>query len=73
MKTKINSWSDMYNDPQNVIESRILHLEDMKRRPVFNGEFDAAREGERRLCEDEILYARFRIEYARISNNKNER
>jgi len=46
---------------QHVVESRTLHMEEMKRRPEFGGEWDSAREGERRLCEDEIAYARLRI------------
>lgn len=61
MKRLIRSCSDRDTNMQHIVESRTLHMEDMKRRPEFGGEWDSAREGERRLCEDEIAYARFRI------------
>ena len=60
MKRLIHSCSDMDANMQHVVESRTLHMEDMKRRPEFGGEWDSAREGERRLCE-EIAYARLRF------------
>jgi len=55
---------------QHVVESRTLHMEDMKRRPEFGGEWDSAREGERRLCEDEIAYARLRIANTKANFSK---
>ena len=61
MKRLIRSCFDRDANMQHVVESRTLHMEDMKRRPEFGGEWDSAREGERRLCEDEIAYARLRI------------
>ena len=61
MKRLIRSCFDRDANMQHDGESRTLHMEDMKSRPDFGGEWDSAREGERRLCEDEIAYARWRI------------
>jgi hypothetical protein len=59
-KVSARAMSDLA-DHQHTLESRRLHLDDMKRRPLFDGEYDKAREAERRLCEDEISHALFCI------------
>ena len=61
MKRIVRRCFDRNADHQHTLESRRLHLDDMKRRPLFDGEYDQAREGERRLCEDEISHALFCI------------
>lgn len=59
MKRIVRSCFDKDADHHHTIESRMLHLSDMVRRPSFGGEWDSARDGERRLCEDEIAHAKF--------------
>jgi hypothetical protein len=59
VKCLVRSCFDRNADHQHTLESRRLHLADMKRRPAFDGEYDLAREAERRLCEDEISHALF--------------
>jgi hypothetical protein len=59
---------DRTADHQHTLASRKLHLDDMKRRPSFGGEYDQAREAERRLCEDEISHALFCIAHARAQH-----
>jgi len=48
-------------DMQHVIESRKLHIEEIKRRPDFNDDFKLQREAEIGTCEDDISHAKFRL------------
>jgi len=61
VKRIVRSCFDRDADHRHTLASRRLHLDDMKRRPSFGGQYDQAREGERRLCEDEISYALFHL------------
>jgi len=61
MKPIIHTIYDKYANLQHIIESRMAHIEEIKKRQKFD-DFDQARDGEIRNCEDEISYARWRLQ-----------